>query len=37
LAFEEQEFNEGAVAKRIADAIGTQHHEVALTEGQANL
>jgi asparagine synthase (glutamine-hydrolysing) len=34
LAFEEQEFNEGPVAKRIAAAIGTQHHEVVLTEGQ---
>jgi asparagine synthase (glutamine-hydrolysing) len=34
LAFEEQELNEGPVAKRIAAAIGTQHHEVVLTEGQ---
>ncbi|MBO0732726.1 MAG: asparagine synthase (glutamine-hydrolyzing), partial [Methylocapsa sp.] len=33
LAFEEQEFNEGPVAKRVAAAIGTQHHEVVLTEG----
>jgi asparagine synthase (glutamine-hydrolysing) len=33
LAFVEQEFNEGPVAKRIAAAIGTQHHEVVLTEG----
>jgi asparagine synthase (glutamine-hydrolysing) len=33
LAFEEQEFNEGPIARRIADAIGTQHHEVVLTEG----
>ncbi len=32
LAFEEQEFNEGPIAKRIAAAIGTQHHEVVLTE-----
>jgi asparagine synthase (glutamine-hydrolysing) len=32
LAFEEQEFNEGPVAKRIAAAIGTEHHEVVLTE-----
>lgn len=32
LAFEEQELNEGPVAKRIADAIGTEHHEVVLTE-----
>lgn len=34
LAFEEQELNEGPIAKRIADAIGTQHHEVVLTEGR---
>jgi asparagine synthase (glutamine-hydrolysing) len=33
LAFEEQEFNEAPVARRIATAIGTQHHEVMLTEG----
>ena len=33
LAFEEQELNEGPIAKRIAAAIGTQHHEVVLTEG----
>jgi asparagine synthase (glutamine-hydrolysing) len=33
LAFEEQELNEGPVARRIANAIGTQHHEVMLTEG----
>ena len=32
LAFEEQELNEGPVARRIANAIGTQHHEVMLTE-----
>jgi asparagine synthase (glutamine-hydrolysing) len=32
LAFEEQEINEGPVARRIAAAIGTQHHEVVLTE-----
>jgi asparagine synthase (glutamine-hydrolysing) len=32
LAFEEQELNEGPVAKRIAAAIGSQHHEVMLTE-----
>ena len=30
LAFEEQEYNEGIVAKRIADAIGTRHQEVVL-------
>jgi asparagine synthase (glutamine-hydrolysing) len=34
LAFEEQEFNEGPVARRIAQAIGTQHTEVVLTEQQ---
>jgi len=33
LAFEEQELNEGPIAKRIAAAIGTQHNEVVLTEG----
>ena len=32
LSFEEQELNEGPVARRIAAAIGTQHHEVVLTE-----
>jgi asparagine synthase (glutamine-hydrolysing) len=33
LAFEEQELNEGPTARRIASAIGTEHHEVVLTEG----
>lgn len=33
LAFEEQELNEGPAARQIAAAIGTQHHEVVLTEG----
>jgi asparagine synthase (glutamine-hydrolysing) len=33
LAFEEQEFNEAPVARQIAAAIGTRHHEVVLTEG----
>lgn len=32
LAFEEQELNEGPAARRIAEAIGTEHHEVMLTE-----
>jgi asparagine synthase (glutamine-hydrolysing) len=32
LAFREQELNEGPIARRVADAIGTQHHEVTLTE-----
>jgi asparagine synthase (glutamine-hydrolysing) len=34
LAFEEEEFNEGLLARRIANAIGTQHQEVLLTEQQ---
>ena len=33
LAFEEHELNEGPIARRIAAAIGTEHHEVMLTEG----
>jgi len=33
LAFDEEELNEGPIARRIAAAIGTQHHEVVLTEG----
>ena len=33
LAFEEQEHNEGVHARRIAQAIGTQHQEFVLTEG----
>jgi asparagine synthase (glutamine-hydrolysing) len=32
LAFEEDEFNEGNCARRIADAIGTHHREIILTE-----
>jgi len=32
LAFEEQELNEGPVARQIAAAIGSEHHEVMLTE-----
>jgi asparagine synthase (glutamine-hydrolysing) len=34
LTFEEQEFNEGPIARKIAAAIGTQHHEVLLTESR---
>ena len=34
LAFEEHELNEGPIARQIAAAIGTQHHEVVLTEGR---
>jgi asparagine synthase (glutamine-hydrolysing) len=33
LAFEEQEHNEGVFARQISQAIGTQHHEVMLSEG----
>ncbi len=32
LAFEEQDLNEGPNARQIAGNIGTQHHEVTLTE-----
>jgi asparagine synthase (glutamine-hydrolysing) len=32
LAFAEEEFNEGHIARRIAEAIGTEHREVVLTE-----
>jgi asparagine synthase (glutamine-hydrolysing) len=32
LAFEEEEFNEGRIARRVAEAIGTEHQEVLLTE-----
>jgi asparagine synthase (glutamine-hydrolysing) len=32
LAFEEDEFNEGPAARKIAEAIGTDHQEVVLTE-----
>ena len=34
LAFEEHELNEGPIARQIAAAIGTEHHEVVLTQGQ---
>ncbi|HTP28319.1 MAG TPA: asparagine synthase C-terminal domain-containing protein, partial [Anaeromyxobacteraceae bacterium] len=34
LAFAEPEYNEGPVARRIAEAIGTQHQEVVLTEAE---
>jgi asparagine synthase (glutamine-hydrolysing) len=33
LAFEERELNEGPIARQVATAIGSQHHEVVLTEG----
>ncbi len=32
LAFEEQDYNEGRLARRIAESIGTEHQEVLLTE-----
>jgi asparagine synthase (glutamine-hydrolysing) len=32
LTFEEQDLNEGPIARRIAASIGTEHHEVVLTE-----
>ena len=32
LAFEEEEFNEGQISRRVAEAIGTEHQEVLLTE-----
>src|SRR5262245_55933038 len=32
LAFEEQEYNEAPIARRIAQAIGTRHQEILLTE-----
>ncbi len=32
LGFDEQEFNEGEIARTIARAIGTDHHEIRLTE-----
>ena len=32
LAFEEEALNEGHHARRIAEAIGTRHHEILLTE-----
>ncbi len=32
LAFEEAEYNEGHVARRVAEAIGTRHQEVVLTQ-----
>jgi asparagine synthase (glutamine-hydrolysing) len=34
LAFEERDLNEGPIARRVAAAIGTQHHEVVLTEAR---
>ena len=34
LAFEEEEYNEAIGARRIAEALGTQHQEVMLTEQQ---
>jgi len=32
LGFDEQEFNEGDIARAVAGAIGSEHHEIRLTE-----
>jgi asparagine synthase (glutamine-hydrolysing) len=32
LTFEEQKYNEGVIARSVAEAIGTRHHELLLTE-----
>jgi asparagine synthase (glutamine-hydrolysing) len=32
LTFEEEKYNEGVIARKIAKAIGTRHHELLLTE-----
>lgn len=39
LDFEESEYSEGPIARRIAEAIGTEHHEIFLSESDfiANL
>jgi asparagine synthase (glutamine-hydrolysing) len=34
LAFEEEAFSEGAIARQVAGAIGTTHREIVLTESQ---
>ena len=34
LAFEEEAFDEGRIARRVATALGTRHHEIVLTEGE---
>jgi asparagine synthase (glutamine-hydrolysing) len=34
LAFEEREYDESGIARRVAEAIGTEHEEVVLTEQQ---
>lgn len=34
LAFDEPEYSEGAIARQVAAAIGTQHREIILTEQQ---
>lgn len=34
LSFDEQAYNEGGFAKAVADAIGTEHREIRLTEQQ---
>jgi asparagine synthase (glutamine-hydrolysing) len=32
LSFDEAEYDEGSIARSVADAIGTRHHELVLTE-----
>jgi asparagine synthase (glutamine-hydrolysing) len=34
LSFDEAEFSEGAIARQVSDAIGTQHRDLVLSEGQ---
>ena len=34
LGFDEAEYSEGAIARRVSEAIGTKHRELVLTEGQ---
>ncbi|CAN5806342.1 asparagine synthase (glutamine-hydrolyzing) [soil metagenome] len=34
MAFEEEERNEGPFARRVADAIGTDHHETVITQAR---
>ena len=34
LGFDEAEYSEGAIARRVSEAIGTKHRELVLSEGQ---
>ncbi len=34
LGFDEAEYSEGAIARRVSEAIGTRHRELVLSEGQ---